>query len=198
MTKRRSSKRTSNKTNKRKKASTQTFFQRLSNFFSKIFTAPSQNAAKRRKAKVIREIKARNYSPSYEKRLLRAVESGKSPTLQAARGHKPGEAKRRAEREKSEQGLTSAQIKAIRNFERRFNPRGLKDGPSAERMIEFAQQSGYQSFVAYRKRWDSIRANYVKELNSGTWASRGEDYLDIDYGDDEIDDVPDVTWLYYH
>ena len=198
MPKRRSSKRTSNKTNNRKKVVSQSWFQKLSNFFTKIFEAPSQRSAKIRKNKAIAEIKAKNYSPSYERRLTRAVESGKKPTLQSVRGHKPDESRRRAEREKLEQGLTSAQIKAIRNFERRFNPRGLKDGPSVERMIEFAQQSGYQSFVAYRKRWDSIRANYVKELNSGTWASRGEDYLDIDYGDDEIDDVPDVTWLYYH
>ena len=175
-----------------------TWFQRLSNFFAKIFEAPSQRAAKIRKTKAIREIKSRGYSPFYEKRLLRAVESGKTPSLQAARGHKPGEERARAERERATQGITSAQIGSIRNFFLRWNTHNKSSGeklPSLEDMIEFAQSNGYSRFAQYREQWNLMRRAYVTQLKNGTYSSKSLAYLERC---NEIAQAPTIKWLYYH
>jgi len=176
----------------------QSWFQKLSSFFTKIFEAPSQRAAKVRKNKAIREIKAHGYSPSYEKRLLRAVERGNMPTLQATRGHKPGEATRRREREKEAQGVTSSQIRSIKNFFARWDTHQKSldpNCPDEAEMIEHAQNNGYERFVEYREQWNLMRRKYVRELKDGTWASRGLDYLTLG---NEIAKAPSIEWLYYH
>lgn len=185
-----------------------TFFQKIGNWFSSIFTAPSADKAEKKRAKLVKEIKAHGYSLSYEKRLLRAVESGKAPSLQAARGHKPGEARQRQEKERAAQGgLTSREIAAIKNFHSRFDPHGIKS-VSANAMIEFSQKAGYKVFQQYRVKWDAMRKAYVRQQRDGTYVSMGESYLsddDIDYSRDDMDaDFEDIDyhipmeWFYYH
>lgn len=182
-----------------------TFFQRIGSFFKRIFSAPSADKAEKIRAKAIREIKSHGYSPSYEKRLIRAVERGGAGSLQQARGHKPGEARQRAERERKTQGgLTNREIQAIQNFHKRYDPRGQKP-VTANAMVEFTQRAGYKVFQQYRAKWEALRKQYVRQLRDGTYSPMGTDYLsaagdDIDYDQDfeDIDaHIPD-EWFFYH
>lgn len=171
------------------------FFQSIRNFFVKIFSAPSQRKAEKSRADLIKQIEAKGYSPSYQARLLRAVKSGKATTLQQARGHAPGEARKRAEREREAQGLSSGEIRLIRAFHARYDPRDDKGGPSADEMIEWAQSNGYAKFAAYRKGWSDRRRSYTRAIDLGDYDA--DDLADLDLEADFFE-VPDVTWLYYH
>jgi hypothetical protein len=180
-----------------KKAADKPFLIRLRDAFTRLFKAPAEEVRRRRAKRVIREIKAKGYSPSYEKRLLRAVESGKAQSLQQARGHRAGEARRRAEREIEEQGISSAQIRSIRAFYQRWNTGGGKEkAVSLDEMIEYAQAGGYERFQRYRKAWTDMRRDYVRQTERGTYIPRPD--LD-DLMDEEFDlDVPEPEFLFYH
>jgi hypothetical protein len=157
------------------------------------FKKPSRSQSKK-----IRAIKAKNYSPAYEKRLIRGILKGKS--TQEARGHKPGEARQRREfqREQNE-GLSNAEDASIRNwYVKRFNPHERKSYPTEEDVIEFARESGIEAFRAYQHTWNAARSTYVREQKSGTYASRGEQYLEYLTEQARVRPQGDREWLYYH
>lgn len=145
----------------------------------------------------IKSIKAKNYSPAYEARLIRAVRSGKT-SRQKARGHKKKEHVIRKERERASAGITSTELAGIRSFISRFNANGHKDIPDEETLVDFVRNRGYKDFIEYRKTWDSARRKYVSELSAGTWESRGMQYLNHLTGMAGITPQGDNMWLYYH
>ena len=138
-------------------------------------------------------------SPSYARRIERALAKGK--TLQQARGHRAQEHILRREREKIQfGGLTGDQIRQIRRwYGSTFNPTNQRRQPSAEQLIDFARANSYAGFSAFRQRWTKLRNDYTRQQSRGTYASRGEQFLE-DMGEDMEDDfhVPDIEWLYYH
>lgn len=181
----------------KRKAAEKTFLARLRDAFVGLFKAPAESLRKKRGRRLAREIKAKGYSPSYEKRLLRAVESGKATTLQQARGHKPGEARVRAEREIAEQGLTSAQIRSIKTFHQRWlTNRGKEDFVSEDAMIEYAQENGYDAFGRYRKAWTALRREYLRDQDDGTYLPR-PGLLDLIDATNTLS-VPTTQFLFYH
>lgn len=151
--------------------------------------------AKKRKRLTIREIKSRNYSPSYEKRLIRAARKGKS--RQVARGHKPKEHVIRKEREKIRLGgLTGDQIKIIIHWHKtKFNPQGYREVPTEEQLVEWSRANGYQEFKIYRATWEAARKVYLREQKEGTYESRGMGYL---YQLQGLTKADTYEWLYYH
>lgn len=148
--------------------------------------------------KKIRAIKAKHYSASYEKRLIRGVLSGKS--RQQARGHHVGEHRERAAREREEnEGLTVAEIKSVRHwYEVRFNPNGREGVPDVEDVIDFARSEGISHFREYQKTWNEARRVYIKELANGTYASRGMGHLEALTDMAGVRSHGGVEWLYYH
>lgn len=132
-------------------------------------------------------------SPKYRQRIERALAQGK--TRQQARGHRPGEARERREREREEIGVAGSDRDAIRAFLRRFNPFGFKDIPSEEDLTDQVRENGYSWFQNYRMVWDQARRKYLAELKAGTHVSRGMGYLEFLASEAE---APEVQWLYYH
>lgn len=149
----------------------------------------------------IKAVKARGYTPAYEKRLINAIrkarKSGKKPTRQLARGHKKQEHIQRREREKlMNRGLTRDQIKTIERWHSdTFNPREYREVPTIDELVEWSQENSYERFKLYRHTWDAARRQYVGELKDGTWESRGMGYL---YQLTNSARVDDYRWLYYH
>lgn len=152
-------------------------------------------AAKKRKRLTIKEIKAKNYSPAYEKRLIRAARKGK--TRQAARGHKPKEHIIRKEREKFRLGgLTAEQIRIIiRWHNEKFNPGLYREVPSEEQLVDWSRENGYDRFKLYRATWEAARRVYKREQADGTYESRGMGYL---YQLTGMAKAETYEWLYYH
>ena len=152
-------------------------------------------ARKPRKRLTIREIKAKGYSPSYEKRLIRAARKGK--TRQQARGHKRKEHIARKISEKLRLGgLTADNIKRITSWHsEKFNPNGYREVPDLEQLIEWARANGYEAFKLYRKTWDDTRRVYLNEQSDGTYESRGMGYI---YERTGIAKAETYEWLYYH
>ena len=153
----------------------------------------------RSQAKKIRLVKAKNYSPAYEKRLIRGILKGKS-AVQEARGHKPGEARQRAEYQRKEnEGLSNAEDASVRNwYNKRFNPIGFKEIPTEEDVIDFARAQGIAAFRAYQATWNAARSTYLKELKTGMYASRGIGYLNMLTEQARVRPEGDEQWLYYH
>jgi hypothetical protein len=164
-------------------------------------------AAKPRKRLTIREIKSRNYSPAYEKRLIRAARSGKS--RQAARGHKKHEHIERKQKENERYGITLDQRRSIVKYYEHFDPElhpwkysssgsiaeAISLAPKVENFVDFATANGYDRFKEYRKIWDAARRGYKRESANKSYSSRGQEYLSHLAG---LAKVEDVTWLYYH
>lgn len=146
----------------------------------------------------IRDVKARGLSSSYTARVIRGIRKGKS--VQEARGHKPGEARQRAEYQREQnEGLSNAEDLSVRNwYEKRFNPLGFKEIPTDEDVIEFARERGIEAFRVYQKMWNAASATYVKEIKAGTWASRGIGYLEYLTEQARVRPEGDKEWLYYH
>lgn len=147
---------------------------------------------RRKSSRIIREREARlgrELAPEYKRRVKRAIEKGK--TLQQARGHRPGEARERRERETAEHGLSSAQMRSIENWANRYK----NEDRDVEEIIDFAKSEGYAWFVQYRETWNAARKQYLKELASGKYASRGLGYLQM-LADEAS--APQISWLYYH
>lgn len=119
---------------------------------------------------------------------------------QQSRGHRPGEARERAEYQREQnEGLSTSEDKSVRHwYETRFNPHGLKEIPTDEDVIEFARDSGIVLFRAYQKTWNAARSTYVRELKAGKWASRGLGYLDYLTEQARVRPQGDREWLYYH
>lgn len=158
-------------------------------------------ARKPRKRLTIREIKAKGYSPSYEKRLIRAARKGK--TRQQARGHKRKEHIARKISEKLRLGgLTADNIKRMSLwYSEKFNPNGYREVPSIDELIEWVRENGYDRFKLYRVTWDQERRLFLKaqkagELFQGTYlteAGLGE-LLRLQ----RLARVNNEKWLYYH
>lgn len=150
---------------------------------------------KPRRRLTIREIKAKKYSPAYEKRLIRAARKGK--TRQQARGHKRKEHILRKESEKKRfGGLTSEQIKTIiRWVNEKFNLHGYREVPTPEQLVEWSRENGYDRFKLYRATWDAARRVYLRENKDGTYESRGMGYL---YQLTGMAKAETYEWLYYH
>lgn len=148
--------------------------------------------------KKIRAIKAKHYSASYEKRLIRGVLSGKS--RQQARGHHVGEARERRQREREEnEGLSVSEIRSIRHwYDTRYNPNSRDGVPDVEAVIDFAREEGLPQFREYQKTWNEARRVYIKELARGTYASRGMGYLETLTDMAGVRSHGGVEWLYYH
>ena len=147
--------------------------------------------------KLIAAIRGKNYKSSYEKRLIRGALKGK--TRQQSRGHTTKEHIVRSNREQVVLGgLTSSQINSIKSFHSRFDLNGSKANPSLETLIDYAREQGYPKFVEYRKIWDAARKQYLRELNNGSYSSRGTEYLDMLAQQARLKSPGTVEWLYYH
>mgnify|MGYP001549487191 CR=1 FL=1 len=161
----------------------------------------------------IKSIKARNYTPAYEARLIRAVRkaraTGKKPTRQAARGHKPKEHVIRKVKEKLRfGGLTADQIKKISAwYEHLFNMRSYHGVPTEDEVIEYAQKEGYKQWTVYRDVWNKVRVRYLAAKEAGTLVAvhgkGGKTYYIL--GEESGIEpymrragVDDDQWLYYH
>lgn len=168
-------------------------------------------AKPKKPALTIKSIKARNYSPSYEKRLINAVRkaraTGKKPTRQLARGHKKNEHIERAEREKAKTGLTSSQREAVTSFLNRFNSPAYKGVPEYNDLVDFIKANRYPAFVQYRKVWDAVRRKYLAAEKAGTLIPRRGNGGRLYYILGERDGIepyvkeagaPESEWLYYH
>lgn len=140
-----------------------------------------------------KERPARVLSPAYAKRLASGLARGK--TRQEARGHRPGEARERKERERKEIGVAGSDRAAIASFLKRFNPIGFKDIPTEEDLTDWVRENGFEAFKVYRATWDAARRTYLKELKNKSYASRGYGYLEMLT---EAAGVESVQWLYYH
>lgn len=133
-------------------------------------------------------------SPKYRRRIERAMARGK--TRQQARGHKEREHIERREREREESGgLSRYENDAIRRWYDRFNPREGEGKPDVETIVDEASQRGYDWFVKYRNAWEAMWRGYRGQLRRGTWASKGEGFLEAMAA--ELD-LPEISWLYYH
>lgn len=133
--------------------------------------------------------RSRDFKAEYAKRIARATAAGK--TRQQARGHRPGEASERREREREEFGLSGSEVRSIRAWCERFP----NEGRDVEDVIEQARESGYAWFTNYRNVWNSARRTYLAENRAGTYASRGLGYLEMLAG---MAEVEDIAWVYYH
>jgi len=133
---------------------------------------------------------------TYARRVAKGIAGGK--TKQQSRGHKVKEHVERAQKEKAEQGVTTSQLKSIRSFLERFNPAEIKSVPTEEDLVELVQNQEYKTFQQYRKVWDAARRAYVRELNDGTYASRGDGYLFQLTEMAGVTPTGDEKWLYYH
>lgn len=112
-------------------------------------------------------------------------------TRQQARGHKVREHIIRREREIEEMGISSSQVKSIRDWARRHK----NEDRDVEEVIDHTRAEGWDWFVNYRSTWNAARSQYLKELRNGTYASRGMGYLHMLT---ELAKAPEVSWLYYH
>lgn len=128
-------------------------------------------------------------SPAYRRRIERAMAQGK--TRQESRGHRPGEARERAERERAEEGISSNERRSIEAFASRAENQHIDE----EDLLDYARSNGYAKFQQYRATLAALRLSYRQESHGDKYASRGTEFLD-DMGDDL--DLPDTTWLYYH
>lgn len=136
----------------------------------------------------------RDYAAEYAKRIARGLAKGR--TRQQSRGHVEKEHVVRAEREREEQGISGQELNSVRNwYSKSFNPRGHDEKPDIDDVIEFARSNGYEAFKQYRDTWNAARRTYIRELKDGTYASRGEPYLNML---NDTAGTPDVPWLYYH
>lgn len=122
----------------------------------------------------------------------------KGKTRQQARGKPAREHVIRKEREIEERGISTAQERTISNwYARTYNPGGYPENARAdlEEVLEMARSEGYGAFVQWRTVWDLARRTYLAEQADGSYASRGEvflNYLAQQSGRSEL------SWLYYH
>lgn len=155
-------------------------------------------------------------SPAYAKRLARGEAQGK--TRQEARGHKAGEHIIR--RRGGAKALTAAQIKRIETAAKqkaRYKSTGLlsdKDkryarltgrkwaeklqmppADGAQRGLERMQRFGAAKFRAAVILNRKMYREYLREIEEGSYESRGEELLDILAFEDA---EPDTRWYYYH
>lgn len=128
-------------------------------------------------------------SPAYRRRLERAQARGLS--RQEARGHRPGEYRRRAERELEEEGITGDQARSIRAWVARLNNSDI----DADDVVERAKERGYQWFQSYRDLLNEARRRYRAQIAGGTYIDGGEEWLDALA---DLADVDDTSWVYYH
>ncbi len=135
-------------------------------------------------------------SPPYRRRIENAEKKGR--TRQSARGHKPREHVARKKREIEENQISSQQERTIVGwYARTYNPAGYPGDARADldNVLEFTRENGYERFVQWRKIWDAARRTYLRELEDGSYASRGEPYLIWLAGEA---DQSELSWLYYH
>lgn len=148
--------------------------------------------ARRKANRIIRERETKRGAPlseNYRRRVRKALEKGK--TLQQARGHVEREHVIRAEREREAHGITTAQMRSIRAWVSRYKNEDRDD----EAVIDYAVENGYDWFVTYRDTWNAARRQYIRELNNGSYASRGITYLEMLAS---LSAAPEISWLYYH
>lgn len=150
-------------------------------------------AEKARYTKTLKKELSKGRTAKYAQRVASGIARGKSK--QQARGKPVREHVERAKREVEAKGITDAQLKAIRSFLSRFNPKEYKDIPTEDDLVEFVQGEGYPRFQLYRTVWDAARKAYLRELSEGTYASRGMPYLWHLQGAAK---APDERWMYYH
>lgn len=112
-------------------------------------------------------------------------------TRQQARGHKKEEHIERREKEREAYGLTQSEIRSIRTFCERY-PNKDRD---VDEVVDWYRELGYESFKTYRDTWNAARLQYQREQKAGTYASRGEGYLNYLT---EQSEASSVEWLYYH
>lgn len=133
--------------------------------------------------------RGRDYKAEYARRIASAKARGK--TRQEARGHRPGEARQRREREREEFGLSSSEIRSITAWCDRYK----NEGRDTDEVVSEAASNGYDWFKNYRDVWNAARRTYLREQAAGTYASRGLGYLEMLAS---MSEVSDIAWLYYH
>jgi hypothetical protein len=108
-------------------------------------------------------------SDAYRKRIERAEARGL--TRQQARGHRePHEHRKRAVRERKEQGITGDQLRTVRRYaERRARQNKALD---AGDLVDWAKSHGYGQFKAFRAERDALARNYKAERRAGTYKPR--------------------------
>lgn len=133
--------------------------------------------------------RSRDYKAEYAKRLASARARGID--RQRARGHSPGEARRRAEREREEFGITGNEARSIRGWVDRLGNASL----SSEDVIERAQERGYSWFQNYRDALNQARRDYRNQSKRGKYSTGGSGALEALA---DLADVDDISWVYYH
>lgn len=133
--------------------------------------------------------RTRDHKADYARRLERARERGL--TRQEGRGHRPGEASRRAEREREEFGITGNEARSIRGWTERLGNAAL----DSEDVVERAQEKGYAWFQNFRDVLNDARRSYRGQSKRGKYQTRGMGALEELA---EMADVDDISWVYYH
>lgn len=138
----------------------------------------------------------RNYKAEYARRVKSALAKGK--TRQQARGHQAKEHVIRREREIEEGKVTWAQRKAIEKFHASFDPKGQKPSVSANTMIDWAGEVGYDKFVKYRKLWTALHNQYMDRGGQRSkYSERTREEIEYMFDDLDLPD-DDPEWLFYH
>jgi len=135
---------------------------------------------------------ARDYRREYQRRIARGLERGR--TRQQARGHIPREHVRRKERERIRAvetgGLTSLQRQTVRRWVIRRHP--YMNGEIAD-LYDWIG-GDYNKFLMYRHANDNLHNEYVGR----GYYSQGLDLFSLYSDVEDIDNLPDEKWRFYH
>lgn len=145
------------------------------------------------------------WSEAYRKRIAAQLAKGK--TVQEARGHKSGEAKRRREREHREREtlgkLTSGERSTVRAFAKEQAERIGEDYDDiSQAMLGFAQSHGMDAFKQLRATQRELKLKYKRRDPAFGQKGRKARYTMIDLATLELmaDNAghAEPRWYFYH